>query len=76
MKTILIKTDRDECWHLESNFNDMTLCGLDAVGDDSPYSFIEVIDRKYNGKIDCPDCIKIIEYCKRVRKERYKKRKW
>jgi len=38
--------------------------------------FTKVIDKKYNGKIDCPDCIKIIEYCKRVRKERYKKRKW
>jgi hypothetical protein len=61
---ITIRTDDGIFSHAPSCFDDHTLCGLDATGDDE--QGIKVMGEG-KGKITCLDCIKIIEYCKKIR---------
>lgn len=55
--------------HFNYGRNDYTLCGLDNMGD----SFIGLsIAKRHNKKVDCKECIRIVEYCKSIKKSQYK----
>ena len=61
-KHVQIKTPDDNCVHLMSE-NSYTLCALESCGD-SGLGFDEGII--VNKKIDCPDCIEIVKFCKSI----------
>lgn len=56
--------------HLESCFEDFTLCGKDTAGDRWYYPAESTKD-----KIDCPACITLIQHCKSVKPTEYKNTK-
>ena len=60
---IKIKTDRDNCTHASSSINSRTLCLLETDGDESMGIHSGKIVKS---KIDCPDCISIILFCKNI----------
>ena len=47
--------------HLSSNVNEYTICGLDMGGDSSRGY---VITTETNQKINCPECLNIINLCR------------
>lgn len=50
---------------------DMALCGHDLAGDDCyGYTYEEATDTKE--KVNCKDCIAIVEYCKKIKASEYK----
>lgn len=67
MKHIKIQTESDEFVHLDGCISDQTLCGLEQLGDGF-LGFEKGFET--NEKIDCPNCIRIILYCKSVRKNK------
>ena len=53
--------------HAEHILTDITLCGQALEGDSSSYEEDRMSEAKKvsdKTRIDCPDCIKIIRYCK------------
>lgn len=54
--------DSGDNWiHAHGCFDDHTLCGEDIAGD-----YDREIKKVAKGKINCPRCIKIINYCKKI----------
>ena len=70
MEHYRLKTENDGNYvHCVSPFQeDMSLCFHDLAGDEElGWDTAE----KTKDKIDCPDCIKIIKYCKIINKKNY-----
>lgn len=61
---ILIETERETCVHFSWAITDQTLCGVDQLGD--PTIGIQV-GVGTSQKVDCPDCIAIVQFCKSVK---------
>lgn len=63
---LFIKTEDDAYVHCQSaDGNDYTLCGLDASTGDSNAGIEAPI--KTDAKINCPQCINIIQFCKKLK---------
>lgn len=64
---VRVKLPDGECLnHVESPLvGDYTLCGLSLDGDDGSGGGAE-ISHPTRGKINCPDCVKFIRFCKTV----------
>ena len=60
---IKIKTSTDHFVHFDRRFNSTTLCLLETGGDESIGIKAGVIT---TAKVNCPDCIAIINFCKNV----------
>ncbi len=66
---IKIKTERDNHTHATDGANGLTLCKLEIDGDKA----IGIGVGKYvKSKINCPDCIEIIIFCKNIKESEYK----
>lgn len=63
-KHIRIKTVENAYVHIDGERNDYTLCGLDIMGD--PTLCIDEAEIT-NRKVDCPTCIAIIQFCKKIK---------
>ena len=66
MNRVQIKTDRDNCVHLDyGNGMDSTLCGLKMMGDQrfdiEPAKVVQL-------RVNCPTCLQMIEACNLVPK--------
>lgn len=66
---IQIKTDTDNDVHFDSGHNEYTLCGLDTMGDPTLKISEPVITNK---KVDCPQCIRIVKFCMRIKPNEWK----
>ena len=66
---IKIKTEYDNLVHIDMLANTYTLCGLETAGDEG--IGIETGVRT-NEKINCEDCIRIINICKSVKSNEIK----
>ena len=64
MAHIKIKTDYGEFVHASRKMNNYTLCGIETDGDETIGIAKGVVT---NEKINCPDCIEIITYCKSIK---------
>ena len=49
--------------------SDYTLCGCDIYGDET-LGWVGGVDT--HKKIDCPRCIEVIRYCKKIKRSEYK----
>lgn len=65
---IKIKSDRGTEIHFAGVFDDHTLCGLSTSSDDG----IE-IKGQVPQKVNCQDCIKIVDFCKAINNNEFKK---
>ena len=66
---VKIKTVENYNVHIDTLVNNYTLCGLETGGDNS--IGIEV-SRVTNRKVNCPQCIGIINFCKKIKRKEYK----
>jgi hypothetical protein len=70
MKThIRIKTFENNYVHFDTHQNNYTLCGLETGGDET-FSIEKSILTKR--KVNCPDCIRIVEFCHQIEKKEFK----
>lgn len=54
-------------WHLENVCNaEYTICGI-AFDGDANSSIVDTIEEKGEGKVTCPNCIRIIKSCKQAK---------
>ena len=67
---IIVKIYNDQEYHARDCFEDRTLCGIAEEGDDVFSLSLENAEF-LEGKITCPDCIKIIKYCKSISSKDY-----
>jgi hypothetical protein len=67
---IKIKTDSGMQVHFDTHINNYTLCGLETSGDETCGLSEGIIT---NRKVDCPDCIRIIRFCKEIKSTEIKK---
>ena len=65
---VKIKTDTDSYIHFDTNSNDYTLCGPETAGDES----IGIYPSKMvKGKVNCPHCIQIVEFCHSIKRNEW-----
>lgn len=60
---IKIKTYENNNTHFDTHLNNYTLCGLETGGDESMCISHAIIVKR---KVNCPDCIRIVEFCHRI----------
>lgn len=67
---LCIRTDTDACIHFDTGINGYSLCGLETQGD----SVIGIQSgRPTTRKVNCPDCIRIVRFCKEIKGYEYVK---
>jgi len=65
----MIIIEGEEIIHFVGNAQkDVSLCHYDLAGD---YNYSEGVGT--NKKVNCKDCIAIVEYCKRIKSSEYEK---
>lgn len=65
-----IKTTDDNLVHFDQQHNEYTLCGLDIMGDSHLGIEPAVITTE---KVNCKQCIDIVEFCKSIKSSEWKK---
>jgi len=65
---IRIKTLENNNVHFNTHRNNYTLCGLETGGD--PGLGIEY-PVKTQAPVDCPDCIQIVKFCHKIKKNEF-----
>jgi hypothetical protein len=66
---IKIKTNEDNHIHFDTHMNNYTLCGLETGGDKGLNISIAIPTR---GKVNCPECIRIVKFCHDIEKSEWK----
>ena len=61
---IKIETEENNYIHFDGTLGDQTLCGLEQDGDHEIGIMPGV---KTTLPVDCPDCLQIVRYCKKIR---------
>lgn len=66
---VKIKTWENTNIHFDMHLNNYTLCGLETGGDESMG-----IQRakEVKGKVNCHDCIRIAEFCHKIKRSEWK----
>ncbi len=67
---IKIKTYENSHTHFDTHKNNYTLCGLETCGDESIGIQKPTIVKR---KVNCPDCISIIEFCSKINSNEYQR---
>lgn len=63
-----IKTHEDNCTHFDTGRNNYTLCGLETGGDET----LNIsIGKPVKTKVNCPDCVRTVEFCHRIDKKEF-----
>jgi len=65
---IKIKTLENSFTHFDTHSNNYTLCGLETGGDGGLDISESVIVKR---KVNCPDCIRIVEFCHNIKKSEF-----
>jgi len=66
---VKIKTEENNCTHVDTHSNNYTLCGLETGGDEGMgIQVAKVVETK----ITCQDCIRIIEFCRKIKRSEWK----
>jgi hypothetical protein len=65
-----IKTEENHHVHFDTCVNSYTLCGLETGGDKGIGISVGV---RTTQKVDCPDCIRIVKFCKPILESEFKK---
>lgn len=61
---IKIKTFENSHIHFDTHNNNYTLCGLETGGDER----IGIqLPTRVKRKVNCPDCIRIVEFCHQIK---------
>ena len=66
---VKIKTWENNHTHFDTHNNNYTLCGLDTGGDERMGISIA---KTVKVKVNCPDCIRIVEFCHNINKSEFK----
>lgn len=61
---IKIKTWENSHTHFDTHKNNYTLCGLETGGDEKMGIRLPTTVKR---KVNCPDCIRIVEFCHLIR---------
>ena len=69
IRRIIIKTPDNKHVHFDTGKNNYTLCGLETGGDDGLSIDIGV---KTDRKVNCPDCIAIVKFCRSIKSNEYR----
>jgi len=64
---IKIKTWENSHTHFDTHRNNYTLCGLETGWDESMGIQRSATVKR---KVNCPDCIRIVEFCHNINKKR------
>lgn len=65
---IKIKTWENSHTHFNTHVNNYTLCGLETGGDESIGIQMPTVVKR---KVNCPDCIRIVEFCHDIKKSEW-----
>lgn len=66
---VRIKTFENNNVHFDTLRNNYTLCGLETGGDTT--MGIQ-IPKNTNSKVNCPECIRIVEFCHAINRNEWK----
>lgn len=67
---VRIKTYENTLVHIDTHKNNYTLCGLETGGDES--IGIMLSEPVPNKRVNCPECIEIIKFCKSIKRKEYR----
>ena len=67
---VRIKTFENNYVHIDTHKCNYTLCGLETGGDES--IGIMLSETVYNKRVNCPECIEIIKFCKSIKRKDYR----